>query len=238
VPVAGASRGWIWAVVGIGAAVIVAVSVALVFVLSGDDGGGDDVASGSTGSAGTDDQPSGSTGSAGSDDDAGGTSGTSSGPEATSGPAGPLSAADASASCAAAPGLEADGSTVSYAPLKAVDGDRSTAWRCEGDATGDTLVIDLGGEHHITRVGLLPGYAKTDPTDGTNRYYQNRRITSVDWVFEDGTVVPQTFDPDQAQVQGIGVDATSSTVTVRITGTTAPGSRDFTPIAEVDVIGT
>lgn len=211
-------------VIGVLVALAIAgVVLAVVLATSSDDGEGDGEQTATTAAA-----PAGGD----SDGSASGAGGTGSG-----GPSARLAIAGVAASSTAPPGEEADGSTVSYAADQTVDGERSTAWRCVGDCTGQTLTIDLGGERRVTEVGLLPGYAKTDPTDGTNRYFQNRRVSSVQWTFDDGTSVEQTFDTDDAQVQGIDVDATTREITILITGTTPPGSRDFTPISEIHVYG-
>lgn len=220
-PSPGRSSTWLVAFV-VGAVVALAVAGGvLVVATSSDDGGGDEQADPAA-DAPVDD---GATGPAAGDGGSGG------------GPVARLAIADVSASSTAPPGEEADGSSVSYGADQTVDGERSTTWRCVGDCTGQTLTIDLGGERSVTEVGLLPGYAKTDPTDGTNRYFQNRRVSSVQWTFDDGTSVQQSFDTDDAQVQGIDVEATTREITILITGTTPPGSRDFTPISEIHVYG-
>ena len=58
------------------------------------------------------------------------------------------------------------------------------------------LVLDLGGPIRVAELALVPGYAKTDAADGTDRYAENRRITAVRWRFDDGTTVEQELDPD------------------------------------------
>jgi hypothetical protein len=40
----------------------------------------------------------------------------------------------------------------------------------------------------------VPGYAKTDVKDGTDRYAQNRRISAVEYAFDDGRTFTQNFD--------------------------------------------
>ncbi|MGH8839160.1 MAG: discoidin domain-containing protein [Jiangellaceae bacterium] len=85
---------------------------------------------------------------------------------------------------------------MTYEPALSVDADPETAWRCPGDGVGETLVLDLGGSVRIAEVALVPGYAKTDAADGTDRYAENRRITAVRWRFDDGTTVEQELDPD------------------------------------------
>lgn len=90
---------------------------------------------------------------------------------------------------------------------------------------------------HLSAIGLVPGYAKTDPSDGVDRFPQNRRITEVDYRFDDGTRARATF-ADSRDVQTTPVDVTTADVTVTILGTTAPGDRDYTAISDVRAWGT
>ena len=46
-----------------------------------------------------------------------------------------------------------------------------------GRAIGQTLTLRFGDEVDVAEVGLIPGYAKTDPTSGVDRYAENNRIT-------------------------------------------------------------
>jgi hypothetical protein len=102
------------------------------------------------------------------------------------------------ASCQSDASRDAAGERVTYEPEFAVDGDPQSAWRCPGDGAGETLVLDLGGIVPVAELGLVPGYAKTDAADGTDRYAENRRITAVRWRFDDGTTVDQQLEPDPA----------------------------------------
>jgi len=108
----------------------------------------------------------------------------------------PVAASVAQASCEADASRDAAGRPVTYEPALSVDADPETAWRCPGDGIGEMLVLDLGGSVRIAEVALVPGYAKTDAADGTDRYAENRRITAVRWRFDDGTTVEQELDPD------------------------------------------
>ena len=106
----------------------------------------------------------------------------------------PAGVAGAAASCRAEPSVDAGGNRVSYPPANMLDAAMSTAWRCEGDGRGVTLSFRLGGRERIAEVGLVPGYAKTDPFSGVDRYAENRRISRVRWSFSGGEWVDQTFD--------------------------------------------
>lgn len=117
-----------------------------------------------------------------------------------------------SASCTTPPGQDAGGVTSTYGPSMAVDGLTDTAWRCDGDGIGETFEIQLEEPAMISRIGIVPGYAKTDLVDGTDRYAQNRRISSVRVEFDDSTTVGD-LDPDPTArgIQDITVSPVSTT---------------------------
>jgi hypothetical protein len=140
----------------------------------------------------------------------------------------PSTAADSTDGC---------GKNVDFDAPRAADDQAETAWRMDGDGTGQSLTLSLGGSHHIVSVGMIPGYALVDPCDGTNRFTQNRRITKATWQFDDGTVVTQELR-DAAEMQQVAVSAQATTVTLHLDGVTADPERDFTAISELDVRGT
>ncbi|KRF07382.1 hypothetical protein ASG88_00565 [Nocardioides sp. Soil777] len=182
-------------------------------------------------------------------------SGASSGP-ATSAPSEPggTGPAPRPANVAATTRIEApepapattdlDGSLVGYAAEQMVDGVPQTTWRTGGDASGSTILFTLRRPTSLTRVGLVNGYAKQVPNGATlvDWYPLNRRITSVEWVFDDGTTVGQDLR-EVRRMQGVRIDAvTTRTVQLRILGVTDPGAgplgRDYTAISEVMLSGT
>ena len=82
--------------------------------------------------------------------------------------------------------------TTTYDARNAIDGNPATAWRpTEGDGVGQELVLRLPASTTVASVGLVPGYAKTDPATGVDRFAQNRTIARVSWTFDDGTSVQQ-----------------------------------------------
>ena len=120
-----------------------------------------------------------------------------------------------------------------------LDGDPETAWRMDGDGTGKTITFTLEDPATISRLGLVNGYAKTDPKTGEDRYAQGRRITTVTW-----TVGKQTFrqrlDDSDGTMQSIAVGPVQGQqITLRIDATTAPGDPNFdkTAISEVQILG-
>jgi hypothetical protein len=148
-----------------------------------------------------------------------------------------LTVSSVSAPSTAPSGVDACQAPTSYDAGHLTDGADDTAWRMPGDAAGQTLTLNLGAERRVLRVGLAPGYNKVDTCDGTDRWEQNRRPTTVTWVFDDGTEVQQTLS-DTRGMQTLAVDATTTTIGLRIDGTTAAPERDFTAISEVSVQGT
>ncbi|MGH3931734.1 MAG: discoidin domain-containing protein [Pseudonocardiaceae bacterium] len=125
----------------------------------------------------------------------------------------------ASALCVSPDGQDGGGTTVTYGPEKAVDGLLNTAWRCNGDGVGQRLEISLPGRVTLTSIGLVPGYSKTDPSDGTDRYAQNRRISTVQYTFDDGTTVPHSFDTSSSyrSIQTVALpNVSTSHVTITI----------------------
>lgn len=147
--------------------------------------------------------------------------------------------ASASPPSTASPSRDVQGNAVRYEAFNMLDGQPDTAWRMAGDASGQEVVFQLDGPTRITQVGLLNGYAKVEP--GYDGYAANRRITSVEWVFADGTVVPQTLAEDLA-VQSIPLsDVVSDTVTLRILTVSEPAAgpagRDYTAISDVSLVG-
>jgi hypothetical protein len=145
--------------------------------------------------------------------------------------------ARAEASATAPDSVDDAGNPVDYGPANVLDDDPSTAWRVEGSGQGEMVAIELPAPAHITEVGLIPGYAKTDPTTGTDRFGENRRIREVRWHFDDGTVIGQRFQ-DQPTMQQIAVEVTASRVVVEILGT-LPGDpdHDYTSISDISILG-
>lgn len=137
-----------------------------------------------------------------------------------------------------------DGQLVAYDARQMLDATPATAWRMAGDATGETITFTLRQPATIRRVGLINGYAKQVPSGASlvNWYPNNRRITAVEWAFDDGTVIRQDLR-EKTKLQRLTVDpVTTSTVQLRLLGVTPPGAgalgRDYTAISDVLIAGT
>lgn len=136
-----------------------------------------------------------------------------------------------------------DGSLADYVAEQMVDGVERTCWRIAGDGSGTTIIFTLRRPTVLTRVGLVNGYARrvADGAGVVDWYPLNRRITSVEWVFDDGSTVAQGLS-EARRMQALRIDpVATSTVQLRILGVTAPGAgplgRDYTAISEVLLSG-
>ena len=120
----------------------------------------------------------------------------------------------ATADCTAPAGVDAAGAAQTYEPDKAIDGKKETAWRCQGDAAGRTLVVDFGSPVQLTSVGLIPGFDKVDPSDGADRFVQDRTVVRVRWTFDNGGTVESTPNGDRSAPP---TNVAVRTTTVRMT---------------------
>lgn len=153
---------------------------------------------------------------------------------------GPLQPVSVTATCTAPPGVDAAGSPVTYDAQLTLDGVGSTAWRCPGSAVGQKLTFDFGSPVTLSSVGLVPGYAKTDPVDGTDRFAENRTVTAVVWHFDDGTTQRQAISaPSRAMAtMQLPTAAKTTRVVLEIAGTgNDTAIRDFTAISDVAFTG-
>ena len=147
-----------------------------------------------------------------------------------------LQPASAEATATAPPGTDATGAVVTYAAANLVDGNPATAWRVAGAGQGVVLTLRFANPVVVTRIGLIPGYAKIDPADGTNRFLQNRRVRRVR--YGAGTVAQEASFVDRPEMQSIDLRSSPTReVTIQILESSPPGDRDFTAISEIEVIG-
>jgi hypothetical protein len=147
----------------------------------------------------------------------------------------PVRAGAISADCTAPPGVDSTGRRVSYAPENAIDDNEATAWRCPGAAVGQKLVLRLGKDVDLAQVGLVPGYAKTDPASGVDRYAENNRITRVRWTLDDGVRIVQRLDPDPSSraMQVLSVPRTTTDTVILEVLAVRHGPRDTTAISTI-----
>jgi hypothetical protein len=143
----------------------------------------------------------------------------------------------ASASCRAPSSVDAAGNPVSYPATNVYDGDLTTAWRCNGDGVGQSITLTLSDEVEIGEVGIVPGYAKTDPSSGVDRYAENNRLTRVRWIFSDGSEVVQKLDgsPGNRDLQTRRIVPTTSDSVVLEVLDSVRGERNTIAVSEVRV---
>lgn len=126
--------------------------------------------------------------------------------DATAPPTAALGGAIASAECVAPDSHDAAGNPTSYEAAKAIDGDPATAWRCPGTRSGESLALTFPTPVELSKVGLIPGLAKTDPASGVDRYAQNRRISAVRLTTDRGSVdVALDSSPSDRAMQWINI---------------------------------
>jgi hypothetical protein len=151
--------------------------------------------------------------------------------------------AQAAAPSHAPAGVDFSGQLVTYVAPNMVDGRNDTCWRTTGDATGMELTFRLDQPTRLTRVGLVNGYSKIAYSHGRayDWYLGNRRVRSVDWIFDDGTTVSQQFGNSRTLQQRPIKPVTTSVVKLRITSVSPPGkgraARNDTAISEVFLLG-
>jgi serine/threonine protein kinase len=140
------------------------------------------------------------------------------------------------ASSTAPSSTDAAGNPVTYVPANVIDGDVQTAWRTPGDGHGQWVTLIFDNPIDVVRIGLIPGYAKTDPQTGANRFLQDRIIKAVVYQIPGLPNTPKTFEPLPIP-QWVQLRATTSQITVKIVATTAAGGLDYTAISEIYVYG-
>ena len=153
------------------------------------------------------------------------------------GPVEAVRATGGSATCQAPDSVDEAGNPVSYPPWQAFDADLSTAWRCDGSGDGARLTVTLPEGARVAEVGLVPGYAKTDPASGVDRYAENNRITKVRWVFEDGSSYEQEMsgNPADRSMRTMRVpDSETATVVLEVLAS-AKGQRNTVAVSEIRI---
>ena len=131
---------------------------------------------------------------------------------------------------------DAAGNRVTYVPSNMIDGNVQTAWRTPGDGHDESVTLIFDNPINIVRIGLIPGYAKTDPQTGADRFLQNRIIDTVAYQIPGLPNTMKGFRPLPVP-QFVRLRATTSLITVKILDTTESGGLDYTAISEIYVFG-
>jgi hypothetical protein len=89
----------------------------------------------------------------------------------------------------------------------------------------------------VTSLGFVTGYAKTDTSDGTDRFQQNRRVLKVTALFDDGSQEISLADTREMQRFPISREHPTMEINIEILQTTGNPARDFTALSEIEVQG-
>jgi serine/threonine protein kinase len=131
---------------------------------------------------------------------------------------------------------DAAGNVVTYVPANVIDGDVETAWRTPGNGRGASITLILDNPISVVRIGLIPGYAKTDPQTGVDRFRQNRVIEAVEYRVPGLPNTTKLFRHLPIP-QFVRLRVTTSRITVRILDTSESGGLDYTAISEIYLYG-
>ena len=139
--------------------------------------------------------------------------------------------------------VAADGESQSNKYFVMVGGfwpDVDTSVRIDGNGGRIGTQLDFESDVSVSSIGLIPGYDKIDPTDGTDRFAQNRVVKVARFEFSDGSSVRAGFE-QLRDMQFVAFEQPIRTNWIRIvveqTYPLPEGGRDFTPISEVQVLG-
>jgi hypothetical protein len=153
------------------------------------------------------------------------------------GPVRGVPVAGSRAGCQTGASVDAAGNQITYEPAKAHDNDLSTAWRCDGQGIGQRFTLVLPRGTTVAEVGLVPGYAKTDPVSGVDRYAENNRITKVRWRFDGGETFVQRMrgNPADRSMRTLRIPPTTTSRIVIEILRSQPGPRNTVAISEIRV---
>jgi Protein of unknown function (DUF2510) len=146
----------------------------------------------------------------------------------------------AGATCEAPPSNANDGTPVSFGAGNLIDGDTSTAWRCQVPVDGETITLTFADRARLRSVGMIGGYTKVDPATGVDRFEENYRVKEARWTFDDGTSIVQRLE-DSSEMQTMSVEARTTTVTVEILDVYPPsfpeGHSRYRPYVAISEVG-
>jgi hypothetical protein len=135
----------------------------------------------------------------------------------------------ASTKMVAAPGMDdcKPPNTTPFDAGLAMDGNLNTAWEIAEPSAGAQLVLRFDRPVLVTSISLVPGYAKTDPCEHWQRWYQIRRISAVDYEFDRGSPIRQIFADTPALQPSPPFNRYTRIVRVRIGASLPPGGPKF-----------
>jgi uncharacterized protein YceK len=140
--------------------------------------------------------------------------------------------------------VDASGRTATYPPEAMTDSAASTAWRMDGDGTGQKITLSFPRAVTVSGLALDPGFDKVGKHE--DRWPENRRISSATFTADDGSAFTIGFvtDPDlpasqRLQTFMLPTPVTTRTISVQIDATdpAARGIFDTTAISRLAVLG-
>lgn len=140
---------------------------------------------------------------------------------------------DVTASCTGDPTTNRDGTRVTYDASNAVDGDPTTAWRCAGRGIGESLTITFDRPVTLGQIGIVNGYAKTDPDTGADLYRQDRRVLRARWTTDGDRWVEERPDTSTDTLQTFRIPPTTTSQVVVQIRATSSGRRNIAAISEL-----
>lgn len=135
------------------------------------------------------------------------------------------------------------GGSNSFEAIHIIDGDPQTGWGASvGDGAGQSVTIDFGQIVKLSSVGLTPGYLRVAPRgdldcNDASAFEFNRFIEEVEYQFDDGSTLRQTFER-LAEVQTMPVAIRTKTVTITVVSTLKVGDDQDTIISDAEFYGT
>ncbi len=111
---------------------------------------------------------------------------------------------------------DACGDLFNYAPANVVDEDPETAWQVDGTGVDQWIELKYEEPIKVDSTGIIPGYDKKDPCDGTDRFYQYYVVKKARIQFSDGSEVEKDFEkkPEMPFVNVPDTETTSMRITI------------------------
>lgn len=145
--------------------------------------------------------------------------------------------ANVNASSFAPQGVDGCGTANTYDPAKAIDGQTDTAWRVQGSGGGEWIELSFREPMQVAEVGIVAGFDKIDPCDGTDRFFQGRIVRKARLEFDGGERVEVAL----LAVRSIQYVTIPDILTQRLrivileTSQLPENGRDLAAISEIDV---
>jgi hypothetical protein len=140
--------------------------------------------------------------------------------------------------------VDASGRAATYPPEAMTDTAPSTAWRMDGDGTGQKITLSFPRVVTVTGLALDPGFDKVGKHE--DRWPENRRISTATFTADDGSAFTIGFVTDprlpasqRLQTFMLPTAVTTRTISVQIDATdpAARGIFDTTAISRLAVLG-